>query len=263
MKVSKFKVGPVAESIPFDNDGIKFNSENLQDVAEELRGNTVLSIENLTSTLNGNHDILANDSNLHVVSGTATGYSVTLPNATTLFKGRRFEILNTNIETVEVKDNGGNVLATLITDDNITLTLEDTITSNGNWITTVVTTAATGIISYVVETDTMFMTSSSTDVLITGFTVTPVTGRYAVWFSSDIDISQNNRLADCTIYSDGVASADTKRTVQGVSSNFNSNFQTLGEVIVNGSQMVDVRVAITAGNLTINGRTLLLIRLGA
>jgi hypothetical protein len=91
----------------------------------------------------------------------------------------------------------------------------------------------------------------------------PVTGRYAVWFSADIDISQNNRLADCTIYNDGVAATDTKRTVQGVSSNFNSNFQTLGEVTVDGSKAIDIRVAISSGNLTVGGRTLLLIRLGA
>ena len=68
----------VAESVPFSNDNIKFNSEDVQNAISEIRSNEVKSFDNLTSSLNGNHNIQVNDANIHIVSGTATGYSVTL-----------------------------------------------------------------------------------------------------------------------------------------------------------------------------------------
>lgn len=252
-----------AEETSFDKTGIKFNSTNVQDAVEEVRSNSVLSITNLTSSLNGNHDIEHDHSAIHVVEGTATGYSVTLPDATTLFDGRRFEVINNSSENVLLKDNGGNVLATLIQDDAITATLESNATVNGSWLTTVVTSASTGITSYVVTSDTLFSTSSPTDVIITGFTVTPVIGRYSLFYSADIEISSNNKLADCVAFVGGSAIGNTRKQVQGVGSGFISAQQTIGEITVNGSQAVDIRVKISSGSLDVNQRSLVLIRLGS
>ena len=254
---------PDAVDIDFDNTGLKFSDTDVQGAIEDLREKEIQSLELHTSTVNGT-DVLTVDSvTVHIIEGSATGYKIDLPDATTLFNGRTFKAINNSSESITIRDDAGTVLATLIAGDSASVLLEDNGTAAGSWLTTVNTSAATGITSVVVETATPFVTNSSTDVVITGFTTTPVTGRYGVWFSSDIDISQNNRLATCTIYSGGTQVTDTLRTVQGVGSNYNASFQTIGEVTVDGSEAVDVRVTISNGNLTINGRTLLLIRLGA
>ena len=124
-------------------------------------------------------------------------------------------------------------------------------------------TVATGLLSYVLTSDITFSTDSASDVLITGFTVTPDSGRYAVYYSSDIVISQNNRIAQNVIYVDGAAVSNTRRRVQGISANFAANQQTVGQVIVSGSQVVDVRVNVSAGALDVNQRSLVLLRLGS
>lgn len=223
----------------------------------------IYSIETHTSTLNGTETLTVNSVTLHRIIGSATGYSVQLPDATTLTQGRRFEISNESTETIELKDGAGAVLFEVIAGSFAVATLENGSGAGGTWIVTIIGDAATGIISYSVGSDTLFSTTSSTDVLITGMTVTPVSGRYAVWFSSDIEISQNNRIADVVLYRGGTAVERTRREVQGVSSNFKSALQTLAEIFVNGSEAVDVRVNVTAGNLKVNQRRLILIRLGA
>lgn len=258
----KFKVGPVAESVPFNNAGEKFLAEDTAAALIELRSTEVHSIEKHTTTLNGSDIITASDTTIHIAEGTATGYSFVLPDATTLFLGRRFELVNESTETITVKDDGGTVLASLISGDIVSATLENNSTSDGVWVLIITSSSATGVISYSVGSDTTFTTTSSTDVLITGMTVTPVTGRYAVWFSSDIEISQNNRLADVVLYKGGTEIPRTRREVQGVSSNFKAAFTTIGEISVNGSEALDVRVLISSGSLDVNQRRLILIRLG-
>lgn len=252
-----------AQYVPFDNTGLRFNATDTKDALVELRNETVLSIDALTSTLNGNHTILVDDSKIHTINGTATGYSITLPDATALFVGRRFEVVNESPEEVELKDNDGTVLLTLIPGDSVTATLETNIAAAGDWLLNTITSAATGITSSTLTSNTNFSTTSATDTIITGFTITPSTGRYAVFFSADSVISQNNRLAEYVVFVDGVAVENTRRIVQGLGSNYEAAQNTVGEINVNGSQTVDVRVNVTSGTLDINQRSLVLIRLGA
>jgi hypothetical protein len=141
--------------------------------------------------------------------------------------------------------------------------LEDKTTTNGFWLLQTSSTTATGIQSFVVTSDTPFVTSNSLDDLITGFTVMPLSGRYAVWYSADIVISNNNRAAENVVYVDGVAIENTRRLTQGVGSNYEAAQNSVGEISVNGSQAVDVRVNVDAGSLTVNQRSLVLIRLGS
>lgn len=251
-----------AEDIAFDNTNLKFNASDAFNAIKEIRDDTVFAIDNLISSLNGNHNITVSDSNIHLVSGTATGYSVTLPDATLLFKGRRFEITNSSTETIEIRDNSGFALANLIVGDTIILTLDQNLTAAGVWVAVTVTSSATGIVSYNVTDQILFTTTSAVDAILTGMTVTPVAGRYAAFFSADITITQNNRVAECVVYEGGVALEDSRRRTQGVGANFNGAFNTLTEVSVNGAQAVDIRVNVTSGSLDVTGRTLLLIRLG-
>jgi hypothetical protein len=261
--VPKHTSTPVAQAIPFNKTGLKFNSEDTQAAIEELRTKTTVELEQLTTSLNGNHNILVDNSNIHIVRGSATGYSVTLPDATLLFIGRKFEVVNDSTQPVTLKDNSGAVLTTLISGDTTLITLEINSVSAGNWIVQTITNSATGITSFVLTSNTIFTTSSTTDVIITGFSITPVQGRYSVFYSSNIVISTNNNIASNVIYINGSPIENTRRSVQGVGADFNAAQQTIGEITVNGSQAVDVRVKITSGTLEIDQRSLVLIRLGS
>lgn len=252
----------VASSVPFDNVGNKINATEVQSALSELRKEDVLSIIPVVTSLNGNYNILKDNSNIHAVEGSATGFTITLPDATTLFLGRRFEILNKSSESIEVLDNDGTLLTTLINGDIGVVTLESNPDPAGTWIVSIISSSAKGITSFSIGSSTTFTTTSATDVLVTGMSVTPDTGRYGLWFSADTEIAQNNKLAEVVIYINGSVVERTRRVVQGVSSNFKSALITIAEVSVNGSEQLDVRVNISGGSLDVNQRRLLLIRLG-
>lgn len=119
------------------------------------------------------------------------------------------------------------------------------------------------VVNYKVTSSTKFSTLSTTDTIITGMSITPQAGTYAVWFNADCTIVKNNAVQRTTIYYNGVAITDSLRSNQGSSSNFQTQSSTLTTITVDGLKSVDVRVRISTGQLNVNGRTLLLIRLGA
>lgn len=251
------------EEIFFNNVGLKFNSTNVFDSIKEVQQNNVSSLDILTTSNNGNYQISENNSYVHDVQGSATGYSVTLPNAQNIFLGKRIEISNNSSNTIQVKDFQGAVLANLVSGDLAVFTLETQDTTAGTWILSVVSGSATGIISYVVTSNTAFSTSSITDIVITNFSTTPVSGRYSLYFSSDLQITANNAIFESVAYVDGAEVSNTRRSVQGVSSNFVAQAQSIGEVSVNGSQVVDIRVNISTNSVSVNQRSLILVRLGS
>lgn len=218
-----------------------------------------IDVSQPVNSINSNYTITTDDYTIVANSGTS---EINLPDATTLVNGRTFNLVNRSGSTIAVKDNAGATLANLINNDSSQFTLETNLIAAGTWLATVVTDAATGITSYVISSNTTFTTSSTTDVLVTGFTVTPVSGRYSVFMSADVEINANNAIAGYVIYDGGVAVENTRRQTQGVSSNYVTSFTTIGEVIVNGSQVIDTRVNISTSSLDVNNRSLVLIRLG-
>lgn len=255
-----------AQDIAFDPTGTTYRATTLtsKDAFNEIRLAETLTPTQTTTTLNGTKSLVAADNTFQIIIGTATGFSVKLPDASTLNIGRSFQIINSSSEPIQVKDGAGTDLFTLNVGDLTFARLQSNGTAAGVWITPIVSASAAGITSYSIGSQTVFSTSSSTDVLITGMTVTPVSGRYALWYSADITIAQNNKLAQNVIYVGGSALERTRRVVQGVSSNFRSSSTSIAEVDVNGAQQVDVRVNIDGGSqLDVGSRRLLLIRLGA
>lgn len=255
-------VSPVSRAIPYDPTTGSIRSTNVQEVFQELRKNTTFDPEYTTTTLNGTLSLTFSNSTLHFVTGTQTGFKIKLPDATTLFNGQNYIIANESSASIQILDNNNTFLFEVLADSIATIFLQSNATVPGIWVGYVVSGFATGILSYNVISQVEFLTSSLSDVLITGFTVTPVAGTYGVWYSADIQIDTNNRVADCTIYRAGVALADTNREMQGTSTNFQTSQQTLGIVSVNGTQTIDVRVASSGGQIRIGNRSLLLIRLG-
>ena len=252
-----------AQDIPFDPAGLRLRATDLYDTIKELREKNAYVPDTNATTLNGTKTLINTSLFQQQFTGTATGYSVVLPDATTMFTGERFELINGSSESLYLKNDSGTIIYTIISGAILTVYCASNATADGVWQFSEVSGAATGITSYVVTADTVFTTSSSTDVIITSFETTPVSGRYSVAFSADIEISQNNRIAQTVICVGGVAVENTRREVQGVSSNFNSIMQTIGEVACNGSELVQVHVNISSGSLDINQRSLILIRLGS
>jgi len=263
--VSKFRVSPVATAVPFDPDGTPFRSAStdVQTALIESKDQLVTTPDSVTTSLNGTTSLDVDSKTFQNVSGSATGHSLEFPDATTVPLGSEYQVFNNSSESIEIKDGASNTLFTLVSGDFVVAKLEMDGTAAGSWITIVTSASATGILSYVITSDTNFSTSSSTDALITGFTVTPTSGRYYAIYSSDLVITNNNRVAECVIFSGGTSVENTRRTVQGVGSNFESTQSTVGEITVNGSQAVDIRVNIDSGSININQRSLVLIRLGS
>mgnify|MGYP003524935748 CR=1 FL=1 len=121
---------------------------------------------------------------------------------------------------------------------------------------------ASGLQNYNVISTTAFTTSSTTDVLITGFTITPVSGTWAVFYNASSLQATNGANQDCTIFKAGTAITDSRRNQRGGAAGITMIMSTLTVSQFNGSQTCDVRVRTNTGSITINARTLVLIRLG-
>jgi len=107
-----------------------------------------------------------------------------------------------------------------------------------------------------------FNTSSATDVVITGFTLTPSAGTYFV--SADIVTSQstNNAVLTASVYSAGVQVTNSERVHHHAPAGGNRPTHLQAFVTLNGSQAVDIRVRTSAGTLTVNQRSLIILRVG-
>lgn len=116
--------------------------------------------------------------------------------------------------------------------------------------------------SYNITSSTSFSSSSSSDTLITGFSLVPQAGTYQILYSSSASATQNNATIHHTIYKNGTAITDSVRATQSVSSNFIFQQSTQTICQVDGTQSIDVRVSTDKGSLTVNQRSLILVRLG-
>jgi len=111
-----------------------------------------------------------------------------------------------------------------------------------------------------VDGSTTVTTTSTTDVLMTGQTVTPVAGDYLVWFSGEVFGSVNGGLISASIYFGGVQEAASARTVHG-NQNENRVIACMGKATLNGSQAIEVRWKTSAGTASCTRRQLYLIRI--
>lgn len=101
------------------------------------------------TTTNGTLTLVVASTKFQVLTGVDTGFSVVLPNATTLINGWKYEISNTSTQPVLIKDGGGNTLFTLDRLSTGYLSLQSNGTTNGTWIFWQVSTSqiAAGIVN--------------------------------------------------------------------------------------------------------------------
>jgi hypothetical protein len=264
--MSNITKSPVAISIPFDNTtGRGYSSNELQSALEEVRDHTVYSSRTNTTIASTILTLTSTDTNLQFFTGSAAGYIVRLPNATTIPVSSFYQLINTSTQQINIQDAAGNFLFTLSQSSVGYVHLQLGNTVAGTWVywQVLTTSTASGIINYNITSTTAFSTTSATDVLVTGFSVTPQAGTYAVWVSSTCTNTVNNSLNNLTIYKNSTAATDSKRTYQTGSSNVTFQLASQTIIQVNGTDVVSARVSRNSGTFTINGRSLLLIRLGS
>jgi len=105
-------------------------------------------------------------------------------------------------------------------------------------------------------------TTSITDVLIVGMTLTPAAGTYAIIFStSGLNSANGATRMFFNIYSGGALVTHSEREI-GVSGGANSAVHTSAVVTVNGSEAIEARWRAVAGTNTCHERSLIAIKLG-
>jgi hypothetical protein len=87
----------------------------------------------ITTTLNGNTTLTLTSNGVINVTGTATGFSITLPNCTTGIIGTSFDIYNNSSVSILVRNNTGSTLISLQRDSSAKVILQINGTQNGSW----------------------------------------------------------------------------------------------------------------------------------
>jgi hypothetical protein len=219
------------------------------------------------TTLNGTLTLTVTSTCLQYLTGTATGYTVALPNATTLQTGWLYIIANTTSQTIDIDNGAGTFLFTLSQNSIGYLYLQTNGTTAGVWLyyQVLASSTASGIINYTLDDATPFTSSvrnPSYD-LITGFSLTPQAGTYALWYNASVYYTTTPKSHWWAFYLAGVQQAGSIRMQDTAHSNQNMVDITMDVLQFNGSQTIDVRVSCdNTGSITVNSRTLILIRLG-
>lgn len=224
-------------------------------------------LDSVATTTDGTFAMTVTDHFVQVLTGSATGFSVVLPDATTLTNGWKYEIFNTSSQTVILKDKTGTSLGTISQTTVAYVMLQSNATTAGTWIywQRFIGTADS-IVNYTVTSSTLFETTSSAAyVPITEFSVVPTEGRYAVWYNASAFSNKNNLLYYCMIYKGTTPVTDSERAFLGISSSYQATQSTMCITDFNGVDAcsVYVKVGVASGNtLQVTNRSLLLIRLG-
>lgn len=109
-------------------------------------------------------------------------------------------------------------------------------------------------------------TSSGTDALIAGMTITPVAGSYLVWFSCDINSAISGVVVSISIYVGGTQKADSLRKIMPfaggtlTAGSQRAAIATNGLVTVNGSQAIEIRWSTSGSSPTTVDRTMNILR---
>jgi len=106
-------------------------------------------------------------------------------------------------------------------------------------------------------------TTSGTDILATGMTLTPAAGNYLVWFSSTFSNSSNNSENFGSIWAGGAQVAESEREWKRGAGQGNtySGFSCMAKVTVNGAEAIEGRWRVNGGTGTMhNGRQLMILK---
>jgi len=228
----------------------------------EIRTHTVLTPKFVTLSNSGTTTLVESDNTAVIFTGSGTSYTINMPNATTLSNGIYYRLYNTSSNILTIKDNAGTILISLSASSVAFITLEDNSTTAGTWIAWQ-SGFASSLSNYNVTSQTLFTTTSSTEVIITGFTVTPTAGTYSVWANSSMQSSGASSTIQGSLYKNGSQVADSTRSMKVSGSNTPMIYSTMSVIQFNGTDTCDLRVQTSSATLSVNNRSMLLIRLGS
>jgi len=198
----------------------------------------------------------------HVFTGAVAGQILRLPDATTLGNGHRFDIYNEGTTTLSLQNSTGASLTYGLAKSYVKCVLQSNSTAAGIWLfSSVITGQTSGVINYKV-TSTASFAPGTADVVVTGMSVTPVAGTYAIWYHASCKITGNNTILTTSIFNGATQVTDSVRTIGSSVSTFNTNHATQSTVQFNGTNTCEIHVSRTGNALTVTGRSLILIRLG-
>lgn len=103
-------------------------------------------------------------------------------------------------------------------------------------------------------------TTSGSDALISGMTLTPEAGTYLLFFDGEFTNTSNNSNVIFSIYVGGVQAPDSEREVGIRFANFRYSGVVNARVTVDGSQTIQVQWRRTSGTAQVRGRSLMLLR---
>lgn len=110
------------------------NFVDYQEVENVFTKNTIKYKQTATTTtLNGTLTLTASSKSIQTLNGTATGFSVVLPNATTLVDMWHYIVINNSTKSISVKNNAGTLLYTVTNGSFCYIYLQDNSTANGSW----------------------------------------------------------------------------------------------------------------------------------
>lgn len=110
--------------------------------------------------------------------------------------------------------------------------------------------------------NTTITTTSITDILATGMTLTPEAGTYLAIFSGTLSNSGNNNNVFASLYVDGTQVTGSERSIRALASNDGAPFSCCALVTVSGGQDVEGRWRTSAATASMYQRTLVLVRVG-
>lgn len=254
----------VARSVPFDPADISFRKDNTQEAIQEIHQQTVIDPTFTTTTASGSLTLTDQSTTYQVIKGSASGFTINLADATTLFNGYKLEIANLSSRSIQIKNGAGTNLLILGQTSILYAVLSDNSTSAGNWVYfQAFASTTTGTVNYEVINDTPFTTTSSSYQIIPGFTITPTAGTYACWFNASIFHTTTPRGHWWGFFRGGVIIPDSERRQDTSHSNQTMMDSTMTIAQFDGAQTLDVRYRIdTNGATTVNQRSMILIRLG-
>lgn len=259
----------VASSTPFDNVAApSFASTDVQAAIKEIRDQPVFNSATQATTAGGTLTLTATSLYTQFFTGTAAGYNIQLPDATT-FPGNAppnsayFQLFNTTTQTIQIKDASGANLFVLAQNSVGFIWLQSSPNAAGVWVYTQSSIAtANGIVTYNVISSTSFANSGSAYVLITGMTITPQAGTYGIWWNADATGSGSGQSLLCAVYKGASVIADSVRSSASPagSHEFTTSTQTIAQF--DGATACSIYINPGGSGMTIKQRSMMLIRFG-
>lgn len=259
-----FMTTPLAATTPVER--MRISQNGLVRVVDALQFKRRILENTSTATANTTTTLTSTSTAVQIYTGSTAGQILRLPDATTLVVGAQYDIYNSSTATIALQGNGGAALETISTVTGFAIAvLTDNSTAAGVWT---VRSGFENVTSRASSTS-LITTTSTTDVLMTGMTLTPAAGTYLVSVRAAVSATSNNRLVTASVYSGGskVTDSEVSAFIRTGNATFTSadigNIKTDAIVTVNGAQAIELRWRTSGGTAQAQGYGIIIQKLNA